>query len=83
MTSSLRVLSLPVLYLSGVWPSPVFYLLPTQGPLLLFAATFDQLTLAPWQAGYAVLYPLVCTAGLYLVAKKMFARYVIERPGVL
>lgn len=34
-TIPLAVMNLPVLYLSGVWPNPVLYLLPTQGPLLL------------------------------------------------
>ena len=37
----------PVLYYSGVWPSPLAYLIPTTGPLLLFGEAFDQITLAP------------------------------------
>jgi fluoroquinolone transport system permease protein len=49
------------------------------GPLLLLGAAFEQVTLAPWQGIYAVVYPLACAAGLYAVAKAMFARYVIER----
>ncbi|GAB3235672.1 fluoroquinolone export ABC transporter permease subunit [Mycolicibacterium hippocampi] len=82
-TVPLAVLALPVLYLSGVWPNPVLYLIPTQGPLLLFGAAFDQLTLAPWQIGYALGYPLVCAAGLYWLARTLFVRYVVERSGVL
>ena len=82
-TIPLAVLSLPVLYLSGVWPNPVLYLVPTQGPLLLLGAAFDQVTLAPWQVGYAVAYPAVCVAGLCWLAKAMFGHYVIERSGVL
>jgi fluoroquinolone transport system permease protein len=82
-TVPLAVLALPVLHLSGVWPNPVLYLIPTQGPLLLFAATFGQITLAPWQVGYAVAYPLACAAGLYRLAAVLFSRYVIQRPGVL
>jgi fluoroquinolone transport system permease protein len=81
-TIPLAVLSLPVLHYSGVWPNPVLYLVPTQGPLYLLGAAFDQVTLAPWQVVYAVLYPIVCLAGLYWVAKAMFVRYVIERSGV-
>ncbi|MBX7434809.1 fluoroquinolone transporter permease [Mycobacterium sp. Y57] len=77
----LAVLSLPVLYLTGVWTSPVLYVLPTQGPLLLLAAVFDQLSLAPWQVLYALTYPLVCAAGMYRLAEKMFGRYVVERAG--
>ncbi|MGB2921761.1 MAG: fluoroquinolone transporter permease [Mycobacterium sp.] len=82
-TVPLAILALPVLYLSGVWPNPVLYLIPTHGPLLLFGAAFDQLTLAPWQIGYALGYPLVCAAGLYWLARTLFVRYVVERSGVL
>jgi fluoroquinolone transport system permease protein len=82
-TVPLAVLALPVLHLSGVWPSPVLYLIPTQGPLLLFGAAFDQVALAPWQVVYALAYPLVCAAGLYRLAKTLFGRYVIERSGLL
>lgn len=80
-TIPLAVMNLPVVYYSGLWPNPVLYLLPTQGPLLLLGAAFDQLRLAPWQIGYAVLYPLVCVAGLYKAADAMFARYVVAKAG--
>lgn len=82
-TVPLAILSLPVLHLSGVWPNPLLYLVPTQGPLLLFGVVFDQITLAPWQMVYAVCYPLACAAGLYRLAALLFGRYVIQRPGVL
>jgi fluoroquinolone transport system permease protein len=82
-TLPLAVLSLPILYYSGVWPNPVLYLIPSQGPLLLLGSAFDQVTLAPWQVMYAVLYPAVCLVGLYWTAKALFVRYVIERSGVL
>lgn len=78
-TVPLVVLSLPILFYSGVWPNPVLYLIPSQGPLLLLGAAFDQVVLAPWQVTYAVLYPVVCVVGLYYTAKAMFARYIIER----
>ena len=77
----LLILALPVVYLLGVWRHPVLYLIPTQGPLLLFAAVFDEISLAPWQIGYALVYPLLCAAGLYQVARIMFGRYVIARSG--
>jgi fluoroquinolone transport system permease protein len=82
-TIPLAVLSLPILFYSGVWPSPVVYLIPSQGPLLLLGSAFYQVTLAPWQVLYAVLYPLVCVVGLCWAAKSAFGRYVIERSGVL
>lgn len=76
----LAVLNLPMLYLSGVWSNPVLYLLPTQGPLLLMASAFDQ-RLTPWQAGYALVYPLLWVAGLCWVAKVLFDRYVVAESG--
>lgn len=82
-TIPLAMLALPILHLSGVWPNPALYLIPTQGPLLLFGSAFDQVVLAPWQVAYALLYPLVCAVGLYLLAKTLFERYVIERSAVL
>ncbi|BBX66837.1 fluoroquinolone export ABC transporter permease subunit [Mycolicibacterium psychrotolerans] len=81
-TVPLAVLALPVLHLSGIWPNPVLYLVPTQGPLLLFGAAFGQLTLAPWQIVYALGYPLACAAGLYLLGRTLFAQFVVERSGV-
>lgn len=82
-TIPLAVMNLPILYLSGVWPNPILYLLPTQGPLLLLGSAFDQLSLAPWQAGYAVAYPLLWLAGLCWAAKVLFARYVVSKSGGL
>jgi fluoroquinolone transport system permease protein len=83
-TVPLAVMSgLPVLHYSGVWPNPVLYVVPTQGPLLLLGAAFGQVSLAPWQVIYSVLYPLACAAGLCWAAKVLFGRYVIERSGVL
>jgi fluoroquinolone transport system permease protein len=78
-TVPLAVLSLPILFYSGLWPNPVLYLIPSQGPLLLLGAAFDQVTLAVWQVAYAVLYPVVCLAGLFRAARAMFVRYVVER----
>ncbi|OSC37463.1 ABC transporter permease [Mycobacterium decipiens] len=80
-TIPLAVMNLPVLYYSGLWPNPVLYLVPTQGPLLLLGAAFDQLSLAPWQIGYAVVYPTVGVAGLFWMADVMFARYVVAKGG--
>jgi fluoroquinolone transport system permease protein len=75
------MLAFPVLQYSGVWPSPLLYVIPTQGPLLLLGAAFDQVALTPWQLGYALAYPVVCLAGLCWVAKTLFVRYVIAKSG--
>ncbi|WP_457134597.1 fluoroquinolone export ABC transporter permease subunit [Mycobacteroides abscessus] len=69
----------PVVHYSGLWPNPVLYLVPTQGPLMLLGAAFDQIQLAPWQFVYAVLYPLIWLACLCRLAKTMFTRFVVER----
>lgn len=73
----------PLVYYSGLWPNPVLYVIPTQGPLLLLGAAFDQMNLTISQILYAVSYPLLCLVGLCRAAKVLFARYVIERSGVL
>ncbi|MGV0812810.1 fluoroquinolone transporter permease [Mycolicibacterium boenickei] len=73
----------PLIYYSGLWPNPVLYAIPTQGPLLLLGAAFDQLSLSAGQTIYAVVYPLLSLAVLWQAAKVMFTRYVIERSGVL
>ncbi len=81
-TIPLAVLTVPpVLHYSGVWPNPMLYIVPTQGPMLLLGAAFDQVNLAPWQAVYAVVYPTLWIAGLYWVAKVLFNRFVIAESG--
>lgn len=71
-TISLAVMNLPILHYSGLWPNPVLYLIPTQGPLMLFGAAFGQIDLTPWQIAYAVGYPMVCIAGLAWTAQVLF-----------
>ena len=71
----------PVLYYSGVWQSPLAYAIPTTGPLLLLGEAFGQISLAPWQAGYALAYPMLCIAGLWWAAKVVFVRHIVARSG--
>jgi fluoroquinolone transport system permease protein len=73
----------PLVHYSGLWPNPVLYAIPTQGPMLLLGAAFDQVSLSGGQVVYAVAYPLLCLAGLYWAARVSFDHYVIERSGVL
>lgn len=80
-TIPLAVMSLPMMYLSGVWPNPVLYLVPTQGPLLLLGSAFGQVSLAPWQIGYAFIYPALSAAGLCWAAKALFGHYVVAKSG--
>jgi fluoroquinolone transport system permease protein len=69
----------PVLFYSGVWPSPLAYVIPTTGPLLLFGDAFGQRDLASWQVGYAVAYPVLCVIGLWWAARATFVRHVVAR----
>ncbi|MDT5221505.1 MAG: fluoroquinolone transport system permease protein [Mycobacterium sp.] len=80
-TIPLAVMNLPILYLSGLWPNPLLYVLPMQGPLLLLGSAFDQVSLTPWQVGYAVLYPLACIASLSWAAKALFGRFIVAKSG--
>ncbi|WP_099025060.1 fluoroquinolone export ABC transporter permease subunit [Mycolicibacterium palauense] len=77
----LAVMNLPVLDYAGIWPNPALYAIPTQGPLLLFGAAFDQVSLAPWQLAYALLYPIVCVAGLAWLAAVTFQRFAVRSGG--
>ncbi|WP_006241857.1 hypothetical protein [Mycolicibacterium tusciae] len=81
-TIPLAVLTVPpVVHFSGLWPNPMLYIVPTQGPMLLLGTAFDQVTLAPWQTVYAVAYPVLWIAGLCWAAKAMFVRYVVAESG--
>lgn len=80
-TMVLLVVSLPLIHYSGLWPSPVFYLLPTQGPLILFGAAFDTIAPAWWELVYAVAYPLAWIVALCLVARRVFDTHIVAREG--
>jgi fluoroquinolone transport system permease protein len=73
----------PVIHYSGLWPNPVLYLFPMQGPMLLLGAAFDQVDPTGWQVLYAVAYPVLCLAVLWRAAHTLFDRYVTERAGAL
>ncbi len=69
----------PVLYFSGVWVNGLAYLVPTQGPLLLFGAAFHQVSLSVWQVLYCLAYPIIWLIGLWRAAGSLFLRYVVAR----
>jgi fluoroquinolone transport system permease protein len=80
-TLVLALANAPALDYSGLVPHVLFYLVPTEGPLLLLGAAFDQVNLAGWQVAYALGYPALWIAGLCLVARRVFDRYVVAREG--
>jgi fluoroquinolone transport system permease protein len=77
----IALFNLPIVHYSGLWEAPWFYLVPTQGPLLLLGAAFDQKTLSAWQIGYSLLYPMLVAAGMWLLARRMFDKYLVAKSG--
>lgn len=77
----LLVINVPLLNYLGVWPEPLLHLIPTQGSLLLLGAAFEQVRLSWGQLAYAVGYQALWIAGLFLVARRVFERFVISREG--
>ncbi|UXA20023.1 fluoroquinolone transporter permease [Mycobacterium sp. SMC-4] len=73
----------PIVHYSGLWPHPVLYLVPTLGPLQLFGTAFEQFEPHGWQLLYALGYPAVCLVALYLAARVLFRRLVVDRSGAL
>jgi fluoroquinolone transport system permease protein len=80
-TLVLVVANAPLVGYSGLYPHPAFSLVPTEGPLLLLGAAFDQVTLSAGQWVYAIGYPALWVAGLCLLAKRVFRRYVVTSEG--
>ena len=76
----LAPLGLPVFYFLDLSQSPIFYLLPTQGALLLLGSAFAQ-ELALWQTAYAFIYGVLWIAGLWLLAHRAFDRHIVARKG--
>lgn len=80
-TMVIAAMNVPLLSYSGLIDHPAFYLLPTQGSLLLLGSAFDQLALSGWQVAYAVVYQLAWIAGLVVLARRVFDRYVVAKEG--
>jgi fluoroquinolone transport system permease protein len=66
-------LQLPVFYLLGVGPPAIWYVIPTQGPLLLTLASFEPLK--PWQWAYALLMSLSAVVVAWWWARRRFSRF--------
>jgi fluoroquinolone transport system permease protein len=75
----LAVLGLPLLHFTGWMASPLFYLIPTQGSLMMLGAAFAPL--APWQLLYALFYQVLWIGILSIVARRAFDRHVLARNG--
>lgn len=73
----LMLMSLPLIPFLDIWQSPLFYLIPTHGALLLLGGAFGT-TPAVWQLLYAVFYGLLWVCALYLAAHTTFIRHVVR-----
>jgi fluoroquinolone transport system permease protein len=80
-TLLLAVAGVPLIGYSGLYPHPLFSVIPTEGPLLLLGAAFDQVELSAGQWLYAVGYPALWVAGLCLLARRVFHRHVVASEG--
>jgi fluoroquinolone transport system permease protein len=80
-TLVLLIANAPVVGYSGLYPHPAFALAPTEGPLLLLGAAFDQVKLSIGQWVYALGYPALWIAGLCLLARRVFHRYIVTSEG--
>ena len=72
----LALMSAPLVPFLGIWQSPLFYLFPTHGPLLLLGGAFGINSPTPAQLFYAISYSLLWVVILTFAARKMFERYV-------
>ena len=73
-------LGLPVFHFLGLWEGLVFYLLPTQGALLLLGDAFIP-GIALWQIAYALIYGSLWIIGLAFLAHRAFERHIVARKG--
>lgn len=72
-------LTLPLLHHNGVVDSPLFYLWPTQPPLLLMKAAF--VPLAGWEYVYAGVGSAVGLAGMFRWARGAFRQFIVSQVG--
>jgi fluoroquinolone transport system permease protein len=72
-------LSLPYLRYFGLWQSPLLYLHPLQGPLILMTAAFGP---APaWEWAYGLLYPVLWIVAVSLWSQRAFDCFIVAREG--
>ena len=69
-------LSLPYLYFFGVSKSWLFYILPTQGALILFRGAFEKIALG--DAIYAVVYLILSIWIAYRISKQLFLKHIVR-----
>lgn len=69
------ILQLPVVHILNVFPSPFWYLIPTQAQALMMKGALQPI--ARWEWVYAVSYTLLILPVAYVVAQRRIAKYVL------
>lgn len=69
--------ALPLVDVLGIWPSPMWYLVPTYAPLLILTAAFRSIE--PWQWVYAVGYSALVIAAGSVLARGEFLKHIVQR----
>lgn len=72
-------LQLPLVDYLGIFRSPVFYVFPMQAPMVLMGSAFRHVE--AWQVAYGVIYSLACICVAYMLARRSFKKYVIQKAG--
>jgi len=75
----LLVISLPLIDYLKWFESWVFYLIPTQGSLILLKGGFNPPE--TWQIVYSFIYQAVCIIGLFRIAEIRFTKYIVSQKG--
>lgn len=75
----IMVVSIPLLNYFNIFQSVLFYLIPTQGSLILLKAAF--LPIESWQLLYAIVYQLIWIVILKYIADKRFQKYIVAQRG--
>ncbi len=73
------LMNVPLFYLFGVSDSILFYLIPTQGAMLLIYHAFNPIE--TWELIYGILYMLIWIGILIKVSQNSFQRYVVAERG--
>lgn len=71
----------PLLYLFGLFESPLTYLWPTQASFMLLGGVFQSTTMETWEVLYGVGYQLFFIVILYVLAKRAFYQHIILEGG--
>lgn len=72
--------ALPVFGSLRLWSTPLWYLWPTQPPLIFLEAAFLR-PVAAWQLVYAVVYSAVCLVVAAWWAQRAFERFIVGKAG--